>query len=124
MIACAWVRLPGKDVAAPSLPLHPPAGIDDAAGIGDLCHLTYTHLDSCSGRRRRSRRRGEKRNVMLMRFQLRLVGAIISSDGGHSMWHAACGMVRNAFGVGGKDVQTFWRSVDERIHRDISPANG
>lgn len=34
---------------------------------------------------------------MLMRFQLRLVGAIISSDGGHSMCHAACGMVRNAF---------------------------
>lgn len=23
--------------------LLPPAGIDDAAGIGDLCHLTHTH---------------------------------------------------------------------------------
>lgn len=63
---------------------------------------------------------------MLMRFQLRLVGAIISSDGGHSMWHAACGMVRHIAECvrdAGR-IQTCWRPVDERIYRDISPANG
>lgn len=100
-----------------ALPPHPsPAGIDDAAGIGDLCHLTHTWTVAPAGEE------GGGSNVMLMRFQLRLVGAIISSDGGHSMWHAACGRMRTGRGV--KDVQTSWRPVDERVYRDISPANG